>query len=197
MSNNIEDFIHGSRGGFDDEVPSSAVWNRVEAGLPAKKEARRFSLKEMYKRIAAAAILCIMLTSLYFLYVHKKDAAAAAMETPAGNKSVFSNADISSISPEYATAARQVSQAIEIRQAQLRKVTSEQPELYRQFLKDLRVLDSSYQMLQTQAAHTPNPDVIVKAMLQNLQLQAELLARQLMIMNEIKNTKAPQHEKIS
>ena len=44
-------------------------------------------------------------------------------------------------------------------------------------------------MLQKQALHTPNRDLIMKAMLQNLQLQAELLYRQLLITNELKQNK--------
>jgi hypothetical protein len=49
-------------------------------------------------------------------------------------------------------------------------------------------------MLKRQAAQTPNKDVIIKAMMQNLQLQAELLNRQLMIFNQIKNTKNLKNE---
>ena len=40
-----------------------------------------------------------------------------------------------------------------------------------------------------QAETSPNRDVIIKAMMQNLALKAELLARQLSIINEFKNTK--------
>ena len=40
-----------------------------------------------------------------------------------------------------------------------------------------------------------NGDVIIKAMIQNLQLQSELLGRQLMIIREFKTTKNSTHEK--
>ena len=38
-----------------------------------------------------------------------------------------------------------------------------------------------------QAEKSPNRDLIVEAMIQNLRLQAELLSRQLMISNQINN----------
>ena len=78
----------------------------------------------------------------------------------------------------------------------MKDATADRPELYKQFSNDLRVLDSSYRMLQTQAAQSPNRDVIMKAMIQNLQLQAELLYRQLLISNEIKNNKTQKNEKV-
>jgi hypothetical protein len=68
--------------------------------------------------------------------------------------------------------------------------------LYSQFSEDLAALDSSYRVLKTQAVQTPNREVVIRAMLQNLQLQAELLGKQLRILKEFKNTKTGKNEKI-
>ena len=141
-----------------------------------------FSLRDIYKFSAAAAVVCIVLTSVYFLYVRQQKNEMAAIDP----KGTTNTAQLNGIAPEYAAEAKQVFNAIETRQEELKEATADNPELYKQFLDDLQLLDSTYNMLQKQAAHTPNKDVIMKAMLQNLQLQAELLYRQLMITNDIK-----------
>lgn len=79
-------------------------------------------------------------------------------------------------------------------QKELQSATSDQPQLYLQFLKDLSTLDSSYLLLKKQIVLSPNRDAIIKAMLQNLQLQAELLNRQFLIFNQFKNEKKSKNE---
>jgi hypothetical protein len=182
MSSNLEKFVNRNRSEFDTEHPSNDVWKKIEQTIPVKKkEAKVFSLRDIYKFSAAAAVLCIVLTSVYFIYIRsQKNDSATVAET--GN----STSPLKGIAPEYAAEAKQVFNAIETRQEELKEATADNPELYKQFLSDLQLLDSTYNMLQRQAAQTANKDVIMKAMLQNLQLQAELLYRQLMITNDIK-----------
>ena len=182
MSSNLEKFVNRNRSEFDTEHPGADVWSKIEKKLPIKKEAKVFSLKDIYKFSAAAAVVCIVLTSVYFLYVRQQKNELAATDP----KATTNTAQLNGIAPEYAAEAKQVFNAIETRQEELKEATADNPELYKQFLDDLQLLDSTYNMLQKQAAHTPNKDVIMKAMLQNLQLQAELLYRQLMITNDIK-----------
>jgi hypothetical protein len=181
MSSNLEKFVNRNRSEFDTEHPSADVWSKIEKTLPVKKEAKVFSLKDIYKFSAAAAVVCIVLTSVYFLYVRQQKNELAARTETKTNAS-----ELNGIAPEYVAEAKQVFNAIETRQEELKEATADNPELYKQFLDDLQLLDSTYNMLQKQAAHTPNKDVIMKAMLQNLQLQAELLYRQLLITNDIK-----------
>ncbi|HLP37244.1 hypothetical protein [Lacibacter sp.] len=182
MSSNLEKFVNRNRSEFDTEHPGADVWSKIEKTLPIKKEAKVFSLKDIYKFSAAAAVVCIVLTSVYFLYVRQQKNELAVTDP----KATTNTAQLNGIAPEYAAEAKQVFNAIETRQEELKEATVDNPELYKQFLDDLQLLDSTYNMLQKQAAHTPNKDVIMKAMLQNLQLQAELLYRQLMITNDIK-----------
>lgn len=182
-NNNIEKFIQQNRSSFDEDRPSQDVWNEIESTLPTKK-AKQFTIRDLYKFTAAAAIICITITSVYFLYIKKKNT-----ETVSTLQPTTTNDDLKKLNPEYAAEANQFYQAIAARQEQLKTATTNEPELYKEFLSDLQVLDSTYKMLQKQALHTPNRDVIMKAMLQNLQLQAELLYRQLLITNELKQNK--------
>ncbi len=191
MSSNLEKFINRHRSDFDAEHPTEDVWKKIEATIPVKKEAKHFSIRDMYKWTAVAAILCIVLTSVYFLYIRQQQKEIARTEQPANRPD-----HLSGIDPEYTAEVTQAFRSIQTRQNELKDATAGRPELYKQFSDDLRVLDSSYRMLQTQAAQSPNRDVIMKAMIQNLQLQAELLYRQIIITTEIKNNKTQKNEKI-
>jgi len=130
------------------------------------------------------------LTSAYFLFIRKYSHEDLTVKTGSQTKPD----DINSIAPEYAVEFNQVYQSVVDRQQELKTAVSGQPKLYQQFQQDLNVLDSSYQMLKKQASQTPNRDVIIKAMIENLELQAELLNRQMMIFNEFKNSKKLKNE---
>ncbi len=196
MSSLLEKFMSNNRKDFDTENPSAKLWENVEKNLPAKKNAKIFSIKDIYKWTAAAAVFFIALTSAYFLWIKKPAVIEAVVKTEkAGDSNTVIQNDISTIAPEYAAEAKQFYRIIETKQQQLKSITKDQPSLYNQFAMDLSTLDSSYRVLKNQAAITPNRDVIIKAMMQNLQLQAELLSRQLMIINDFKNTKNENDEK--
>lgn len=198
MSKKLKNFIDENRREFDDDLPSDNAWRKIEQSISATKPAKQFSIRDMYKWTAAAAVFFITATCFYFLVIRKNnnETAVVKTETPAvtnGNN----NTDISRIAPEYAAEAKKIYQSIENQQQQLKAIAEEEPELYLQFSEDLAALDSSYRVLKAKAVQTPNREVIIRAMLQNLQLQAELLAKQLGILNEIKNTKTEKNEKNS
>ncbi len=71
MSSDLEKFIRKNRGDFDGADPSNKVWKNVERSLPVKKEAKLFTIRDIYKWSAAAAIFFIALTSVYFLVIRK------------------------------------------------------------------------------------------------------------------------------
>ena len=195
MNNNFERFIQQNRKEFDTEQPSENVWDKIEQTIPVKKEAKRFSMNDIIKWSAAAAVLFIALTSVYFLYINKKDSHETLELTGPKNEPGYSKPDeLNGIAPEYAVQFKRFNETIEAQQEELRKATSDQPSLYKQFEEDLKVLDSSFIALKNQAEHTPNRDVLIKAMIQNLQLQAELLGRQLLIMKDIKGNKNTQNQ---
>lgn len=194
MSNDLEKFIRKNRDDFDDASPSEKVWKNVEGSIPAKKHAKRFTITDIYKWSAAAAIFFITLTSVYFLFIRKySHEDPPVTEQPITPPSRTDN--MNSISLEYVTEFREATEEVENRQQELRSAIANNPELYRKFQLDLKTLDSSYRLLRDQAGQSVNPDVIIKAMIQNLQMQSELLGRQLMIIKEFKTTKTSKNEK--
>jgi len=198
MSSDLEKFIRKNRGDFDYADPSNKVWKNIERSLPVKKEAKHFTIRDIYKWSAAAAIFFITLTSVYFLFIKKpasndqEKTSTIKSRTPE-NSSRFDN--FNSVSIEFAAEFKEATQAVEDRQKELRVAIANDTELYRKFQQDLNILDSSYRLLREQASQSINGDVIIKAMIQNLQLQSELLGRQLMIIHEYKTTKTSTNEK--
>ncbi len=194
MSNDLEKFIRNNRGAFDDASPSDNVWKEVERSIPAKKQAKRFTITDIYKWSAAAAILFIALTSAYFVFIRKYSHEDPPVTTQPQTQPQR-NDNMNGISLEFVSEFKEATEAVENKQKELRSAIANNPELYRKFQLDLNTLDSSYRLLREQAGQSANPDVLIKAMIQNLQLQAELLGRQLMIIKEFKTTKTSTNEK--
>lgn len=192
MSNEFEKFVRNNRNDFDDAKPSSNVWKNIEQILPVRNPAKRFTITDIYKWSAAAAIFFIALTSVYFLFIRKY-----SHETPPSVKMEVEKTGVDNMisSMQYAAEFKQMNEAVKNKQQELRSAIANDPELYHKFQSDLLALDSSYRVLREQAGQTVNPDVIIKAMIDNLRLQSELLGRQLMIIQEIKTTKTPKNEK--
>lgn len=189
MSRKLIDFIDENRRAFDDDLPSASAWQQIEKTIGTGKPVKQFPVRGIYKWSAAAAVFFIIAAGIYFAVIRKNDKSNSTVKTispPSNNGNT--NADISKIAPEYAAEAKKIYQSIEEQQQQLKQLAKEQPELYSQFAQDLAALDSSYRVLKLQALQTPSHEVLIKAMLQNLQLQAELLSKQLLIIHEFNNT---------
>jgi hypothetical protein len=192
MSNDLEKFIWKNRNDFDDDSPSANVWKNILRSLPSKKAAKRFTITDIYKWSAAAAVFFIVLTSAYFLFIREYSHENPGTHTGPEKTTPYS---ISNLSLEFAAEFKEASEAVKNKQEELRSAIANNPELYRKFQADLNTLDSSYKLLKEQANQTVNPDVIIKAMIENLRLQSELLGRQLMIIHDIKTPKTSTNEK--
>jgi hypothetical protein len=198
MNRRLKDFIDENRRAFDDETPSPDAWHRVEKNIGISKPARKFSIKPIYKWSVAAAVVAILLAGAYFVAIDNSKPPVQPPD-PASVPAVKNGngTDLSAIAPEYAAQVKKIHEAIEEQQQQLKVMTESRPELYSQFAQDLAALDSSYRVLKMQAVQTPSREVIIKAMLQNLQLQAELLSKQLLILHDLNDNKKNNNEKNS
>lgn len=180
----LEAFIKNNRPDFDDEVPSEKIWEKIETAFE-KKTASHFMLTPLYKWSIAAAMLVVAI-GIYFFNREKTP------ETIANNKLPT---DIDMLAPEAAPQMNQFVKMIDDKQEELKILSKEQPELYQTFTKDITQLDSSYHALKTQLSITPNKEMLVEAMIQNLQLQLNVLNQQLSIIKQIKQSKKNSHEK--
>jgi LPS O-antigen subunit length determinant protein (WzzB/FepE family) len=185
MSNKLKNFIQDNRRAFDDEMPPGKIWDHIEASFSDVPK-KRTTPGLMYKWTIAAAAMLVIASGIYYLAV-KKDPVTpiAAIEKETGN-----------LPPEYESQMNLFAGMIYTKQEELKILAGEQPELYRTFTTALNQLDSSYHTLKNQLGSTPNREMLLEAMIQNLQLQLNVLNQQLNIINQIKQSKKDNHEKI-
>jgi hypothetical protein len=189
MSSQFEKFIRNNRKEFDTESPSASVWEKIEGHVPAK-HGKKYSARQIYAWSAAASVIFIALTCIYFLVIrqhsHGTQSDPVVKVSPGENKNDYNS--------QFDATYRWIGE----KQSELKQATANQPQLYQQFIKDQSALVNTYQELLKQAAHSPNRDLINEAMAQNLQLQFELLERQINISKQITNdndNKKQSHEK--
>ncbi|HYF30790.1 MAG TPA: hypothetical protein VD993_06705 [Chitinophagaceae bacterium] len=191
MSNKLEKFIHDNREEFDSEEPRPQLWKNLSAELKrGKKDERVFHLS--FLRWTAAAAIIVMVIGMFYYMNRKQSIDTVATKTDTEQPS---DEFLKQVPPTYAKELYHFTQLIELKQNELKQIEKEQPELYRQFVKDIHKLDSSYQALRAALPANPDPETLLEAMIQNLRLQADLLNQQLTIIKEIKQSKKDSHEK--
>lgn len=186
MSNKLKKFIWDNRKAFDDAVPAPKVWEHIEASFAPQKK-KKFILTPVYKWSMAAAAMLVLASGIYFLSNRDKGEIIAAAKTD--------STDMHTFIPE-APEMVQIVKMIDARQEELKMLTKDQPGLYQEFSTAIDQLDSSYNNLKSQLGATPNREVLLQAMIQNLQLQLNVLNQQLTIIHQIKEAKNNSHEKI-
>ncbi len=94
--------------------------------------------------------------------------------------------EVVAISPTYAKEVAQYASMIDDKRDELKAMTTNNPALYQQFAKDLDRLELSYAGLKKDLPETPNQEILIQAMIQNLQLQIDLLNEQLRVIQRMK-----------
>lgn len=155
-----------------------------------RKEQPEICSYSSFKWGIAATILVTAGTAIYFFMDNKKGDTPITIAT-----TIDTSNEINSLVPEYAPQVNEFAKLVAIKQDELKALAPEQPELYRQFTTDINQLDSSYISLRSQLRISPNREMLIEAMIQNLQLQLNVLNQQLNIINQIKQSKKYSHEK--
>ncbi|WP_254561569.1 hypothetical protein [Dyadobacter diqingensis] len=180
----LERFVRDNRDGFDVFLPQDSLWDRIENSIPSvpaepQKKVKRLSNPYFDWRIAAGVILALGTGYLFYLnneYGVTRDP-GVALKVPA-----------------YAREFNQYNVMIDEKRSEIIKLASNNPELYKDFSADLQSLESSYQNLKSDLGNAPNQEALVRAMIENLQYQVDLLNRQLNILQRI-NKASQSHEK--
>jgi len=177
----LERFVRDNREDFDTLEPDDALWGRIagqlgsepEPDVPPKKVTRPRHWSRLYFdwRIAAGLILALGMS--YLAYLNKEFG-------------VTRDPQVALNVPAYAREFTQYNQAIEEKREELIRLTSDNPELYREFSTDLDRLEKSYGNLRSELPKAPNQEALIQAMIQNLQWQIDLLNQQLTILQRIK-----------
>ena len=181
----LERFVRDNRDGFDAFLPQDSLWDRIENSIPSapaepQQKVKRFTTNHYFDwRIAAGVLLALGAGYLFYLnneYGVTRDP-GVALKVPA-----------------YAREFNQYNTLIDEKRSEILKLASSNPELYKDFSADLKSLEVSYQNLKSDLGNAPNQEALIRAMIENLQYQVDLLNRQLTILQRI-NKATQSHEK--
>ncbi|QJD78238.1 hypothetical protein [Spirosoma rhododendri] len=200
---NLERFVRDNREAFDDREPPADLWQRINTGLggstdaglptdstptaPTEPEQAGMSPAMPFTQIhrntrtlgqwftnwqAAAAVVVLLLAgSAYFLNHRYGVASHPEVAVAAG--------------PTYAKEVAQYTRLIDTKRMELRQMTESNPALYEEFATDLNRLERSYKSLKADLPKNPNQELLIQAMIQNLQIQINLLNEQLRVIQRI------------
>lgn len=190
----IERYIRDNREAFDDKEPSDALWDKISGQLPngsmsvetqtteAKIVHKDFQNSSYFKRFEglnwrlAASVLVLLGIGVVLFNINQKYQLTAQPEI------VLTN-------PAMAKQVGQYTQLVENKRIELKTLTENNPNLYKQFAQELDILEKSYQSLRADLPKNQNQETLISAMIQNLQLQIDILNQQLQIIDKIKNSK--------
>lgn len=165
---NIEEIIKANKEFFDIEELPAEVWNNINTKLHHKKNA------VAWKPFVAAASIMLFMSITWMV----------------ANKKLSERADYgaqNSLPAEIQEAQVQFSSLIEIKRNELNKYKNTNPELVSDFETQLHELQKNYAVLVPQLKDENKRDIVLLAVIENLQMQVEILNQQINIIQQLKN----------
>lgn len=170
MNTKIEDFIKENRKAFDTDRPAGLLWEKIAKELEHKKRKKRSGI-QLWIGIAASLAVLLGITGLF------------ALQEKNGRMSV------ADVNPAYGHKQVKFCNLIEQKRDSLQIFAAASPELYQKFSLDLQQLNSSYEHLRKELPASPNQQMVVKAMIRNLEVQLQLVSQQLTIISQVSTYK--------
>ena len=179
---NLEQFIQKNREAFDNCEAPTELWNKIDKSLGKqviqKSESDEIVIKFKKSSIsklkiwAMAASLIILIGYVSVFYVNNK---------PDSTQQI-----VAEVAPQYGDKMVQYTSLIESKREEIKQIETHDPVMYKEFATEIEKLNLDYRNLQTELTETPNQEDLVKAMIQNLQVQLDILNRQLKIIEKVK-----------
>ena len=166
MSKQLDDFIKENKKEFDTDRPSGDLWSKIELELDKKK--KKDPIKLRWWLSIAASVIILLGVGFFTLMPGKNDRMSVA-----------------DVNPVYAKKEVKFCSLIEQKRDSLQIFAVTNPELYQQFDADLKKLNKTYEGLRKDLATSPNQQLVVKAMIKNLEIQLQLVSQQLSIISEV------------
>jgi hypothetical protein len=165
--NNIEEFIKSNREAFDDKEPRDKLWTRIESDLD--ESPRDFGW------IWKAAVVVLVAVCGFLIW----ERGQIQSEQTVMASEVY-------VDPEFVETELYYTQLINQKMLAVDNFKVQNPQIEREFDNDIASLDTMYQELKQEYIETGN-EVVLDAMMNNLQLRKELLDQELMILENIEN----------
>ncbi len=169
MKGDIKDLVRSNRKDFDNQEPEMAIWDRIERELDKDddEKIRKIRSVRLKRFLSVAAVLALVFSASLIIY-------------RSANTTGFNYSDID---PALAQQQADYSKLIEEKRDQLASFGRREPDLYREFSGELQRMESNYRELKQDLPDSPNQELMLEAMIQNLRMQIEVLNQQLDVLN--------------
>jgi hypothetical protein len=176
QQDHLEKFILNNRPQFDEFELKADIWQKLEARLDSEvqmKPQKQVKVLPLvyFKRLAASFALILVCLASYHWYYNRQ------MEQ--------NHVGLEQIVPELAEAEQFYMQEISTKQSALKHYDLKKYGMEKDFQREYHVLDSSYTELKKELYRSGSQEVVVGAMVENLQIRIELLNQQLAILAQI------------
>lgn len=162
----LEKFIVENKEEFNTEDAPLFLWDDIELKLRQRKR------KALYRSLSVAASVLIVFASSILFIQHKQ---------------VNTTEADTIVNPEVMEAQTQFSSLIELKKSEINQYKNTQPELVNELNNQLTELQKNYNLLIPQLKDENKKEIIVQALIENLQMQLEILNRSLEIVQNLKN----------
>ncbi|WP_158796283.1 hypothetical protein [Pedobacter sp. L105] len=166
----IEDFIEENRKAFDTDAPSSKLWEKIEQELDKKNKKKTVNI-QLWIGVAASLVVLLSFT-FFYLFPAKRN-----------------RLNVADVNPAYGDTQVKFASLIEQKRDSLEIYAPSNPKLYQKFSRDLQKLNIDYEGLRKELPSSPNQQLVVKAMMRNLETQLQLVSQQLSIITEVSQYK--------
>jgi hypothetical protein len=167
MDDKLKRFVAEHREDFEMQQPRQHLWEGIDERLQHSRK------RVLWQRVAIAASLMLLVTCGTWLFLSNRYSTQlmAAAPPPA--------------QPPIVTTEAYYNQIVQVKNAELAKYCSPQPELCATFENDLGGLSLAYNQLKKEYDRAPDNKAVLRAMLSNLEMQVQLINRQLQIMETV------------
>jgi len=202
--NRLEDFISENKEAFSDKTPDTALWDRIEtsinqpkentSNLNQEKQTKLVPISYLWRMAAAFAVVLIatiwLMLNLNSQYKNRQQDNTATVNETEENES-----SLAEISPELQDAEIYYESIIQLKKNQVDSYDLVSLGLKEDFKYDINLLDSAYLEIKQEVLKGNTNDMLIKAMVDNLQLRMNILNQQLDILKSLQHNQQEDENK--
>jgi hypothetical protein len=189
----LEDFVKTNKEAFSDKNPPISLWDNINTQLGptqfsvqnnnADKKQKLVPISYMWRMAAAFLVLITATVWIQYKIFNAPEESNKFSDELAQNK----DATLEGIDPELLDAERYYESMIDMRKNELANYDLVSLGLQDEFKYDINLLDSAYSEIKEEILQGNTNDMLVNAMIDNLQQRMEILNRQLEILKNLHN----------
>jgi|GEM_PF-666867 len=187
---NLDDFIKNNKEAFSDKNPPEKLWDDISSDLDQhvfkvytsdkKKKQKQVPISYLWRMAAAFIILIIATLWIQFKLINPNESQVGLSETE-------QKPSLENIDPELLEAELYYEQVINMKKNEVAQYDLVSYGLQDDFKYDIELLDSAYSEIKQEMLEGKSNDMLVNAMINNLQQRMGILNRQLEILRSLQN----------